>query len=79
MSHYDAQREEDNIEKYQRRVPTTVIDVYDVLAAFEVHNPATAHAVKKLLCSGTRGVKNKRQDIEEAIAALKRALVLTKD
>ena len=49
------------------------IDVYDVLKAFQVTCPAIQHAVKKLLCAGTRGHKDARTDIAEAIAALERA------
>ena len=50
-----------------------VIDVYDVLDAFDVTNPAAAHAVKKLLCPGTRGVKDWETDHQEAIDSLERA------
>jgi hypothetical protein len=70
--------------KYQRKLtnPTyvqseddedVVIDVYDVLDAFDVTNPATAHAVKKLLCTGSRGVKDWETDLQEAIDSLERA------
>ena len=50
-----------------------VIDVYDVLDAFDVTNPAAAHAVKKLLCPGTRGAKDWETDHQEAIDSLERA------
>lgn len=50
------------------------IDVYRVLELFEVKSHAVGHAVKKLLCSGKRGDKDERQDIEEAIASLRRHL-----
>lgn len=57
--------------------PVTVeLDVYDVLAAWEVTNPAIQHAVKKLLMPGARGAKSKVQDIEEVLASIKRALEL---
>jgi hypothetical protein len=49
------------------------IDVYDVLDAFDVPNPATAHAVKKLLCTGSRGAKDWETDLQEAIDSLERA------
>ena len=42
------------------------IDVYRVLDLFGVSNPCIQHAVKKLLCSGQRGVKDTRQDVQEA-------------
>lgn len=48
------------------------IDVYRVLELFEVNNPAIAHAVKKLLCAGDRGVKSTHKDIQEAIESLVR-------
>jgi len=50
------------------------IDVYRVLDLFGVSNPCVQHAVKKLLCSGQRGVKDTRQDVQEAITSLVRCL-----
>ena len=50
------------------------IDVYRVLDLFNVSNPCVQHAVKKLLCSGQRGVKDTRQDVQEAITSLVRYL-----
>jgi hypothetical protein len=50
-----------------------IIDVYDVLDAFNVSNPATAHAIKKLLCTGSRGAKDWETDLQEAIDSLERA------
>ena len=38
--------------KYQRQVPNTTIDIYDVLKAWGVTCPATQHAIKKLLQPG---------------------------
>lgn len=51
-----------------------IVDVYDVLNAFEVHCHATAHAIKKLLMAGKRGSKSARQDLQEAIQAIERAI-----
>lgn len=51
-------------------------DVYDVLDAFGVTCPATAHAIKKLLCAGQRGHKDRATDLAEAQAALSRAAEL---
>jgi len=61
--------------KYHRLLPkeNVWIDVYDVLHTFNVDNPAIAHAVKKMLCAGTRGYKDYQQDIQEAIDSLERA------
>ena len=50
------------------------IDVYRVLDLFNVSNPCIQHAVKKLLCSGQRGVKDTQQDVQEAITSLVRYL-----
>jgi len=60
---------------YHKRVPTSTVDVYRVLRAFEVTDPCVAHAVKKLLVTGKRlGGKSARQDIEEAVWSLQRKL-----
>jgi len=56
--------------------PGVWVDVYDVLTAYAVTNPADAHAIKKMLCPGKRGVKSANQDRREAIASLKRAIEL---
>ena len=65
--------------KYKRKVPRTEIDVYDILKAFNVVNPATQHAIKKLLCAGDRGYKDKVQDLKEALASISRAIELESD
>ena len=50
------------------------IDVYRVLVLFGVTNPCVQHAIKKLLCAGQRGIKDQKQDVQEAIASLVRYL-----
>lgn len=61
--------------KYHRRLPCgTVIDIYDVLVAWSVTNPADAHAIKKMLMPGKRGHKDAIKDRQEAIASLHRAI-----
>ena len=60
--------------KYQRIVPSTTIDVYDVLTAWNVTNPAIQHAIKKLLQPGQRGHKTKSEDLQEALVSLQRAI-----
>ncbi len=50
------------------------IDVYRVLLLFGVTDPCLQHATKKLLCAGNRGVKDTRQDVQEAITSLVRCL-----
>lgn len=50
-----------------------IIDVYDVLKAFEVTNPALQHLIKKALCAGLRGHKNIEQDMQDIIDSAVRA------
>ena len=49
------------------------VDVYDVLRAFNVTDPALQHAIKKLLMPGERGAKDRATDLREAIDAIRRA------
>lgn len=58
--------------KYSKECPYSQIDVYRVLELFNVTDPAVAHAIKKLLCAGQRGVKSYDQDIHEALKSLLR-------
>jgi hypothetical protein len=70
--------------KYTRQITQTLadedqgftidVDVYDVLRAFNVTDPAIQHAIKKLLCTGIRGHKDSKQDLEETIQSIERAL-----
>jgi len=62
--------------KYHVRINGAWADVYDVLQAFGVTNPADAHAIKKMLMPGKRGVKDGIQDRREAIQSLHRAIEL---
>jgi hypothetical protein len=50
------------------------VDVYAVLDAFGVANPAVQHAIKKLLAPGQRGAKSAIQDLKEARASIDRAI-----
>ena len=50
------------------------VDVYRVLILFGVTDPCLQHAIKKLLCAGNRGAKDKTQDVQEAISSLLRYL-----
>lgn len=65
--------------KYIRKIHGVDVDIYDVLKAWNVTNPAIAHGIKKLLQPGARGTKSKRQDIEEARQSIVRALELEDD
>ena len=70
--------------KYLRAIQPSVIDekgnrlvdVYDVLVAFEVTCPARAHAIKKLLCAGLRGKGSIKRDLVGAAEAVQRAIEL---
>lgn len=62
--------------KYNVECKGITIDVYDVLKAFNVTNPATQHAIKKLLKGGERGFKDINKDYSEAIDSIKRAIEL---
>ena len=65
--------------KYDREIKcketgkTFIVDVYSVLQAFNVTNPALSHLTKKSLCAGLRGHKNKEQDLQDIIDSAIRA------
>ncbi len=63
---------------YFRKLPEgeTHVDVYWVLGAWNVNSAPVAHAIKKLLCAGNRGQKQREQDLEEALHSLQRAIEL---
>lgn len=62
--------------KYDRPCKGITIDVYDVLKAFNVDNPALQHLIKKALCCGLRGHKDRMQDVLEVLESAKRAVEL---
>lgn len=55
------------------------IDVYDILQAWRVMNPALQHLIKKALQCGARGHKSKLEDLNDIIASAKRALEIEKN
>ena len=55
------------------------VDVYRVLDAFDTGSAEIDHAVKKLLCAGNRGAKDKLQDLQEAIQSIQSAIDLMQD
>lgn len=64
--------------KYEREIigidgTVTTVDVYRVLDAFGVSDPATQHAVKKMLCTGLRGHKDYLTDLNDSIDSLQKA------
>ena len=59
--------------KYHVTVATKCIDVYDVLKAFNVTNPALQHLIKKALKVGKRGHKDIETDLQDIIDSAVRA------
>jgi hypothetical protein len=55
-----------------------VVDVYDVLGAFNVTNSALQHLIKKALCVGLRGHKTVEQDLADIEASALRATSINK-
>ena len=68
--------DEPKANKYQRQINGATLDVYDVLQAWGVTNPAIQHAIKKLLQPGQRGHKDLLQDLQEAHESIVRAIEL---
>lgn len=67
--------------KYLREIISAVnpqdsveIDIYAVLEAFQVYCPARQHALKKLLCAGSRGKGDALADLIGALASINRAI-----
>lgn len=50
------------------------VDVYRILKLFSVTDPCMQHLVKKALCAGNRGHKNRRRDLEDIRDSAERAL-----
>jgi hypothetical protein len=69
--------------KYNRTIKKggkqVVVDVYDVLEAFDVKCPALQHLIKKALCVGIRGHKDEEQDLEDIFNSVNRAIELFND
>lgn len=65
-------QEADN--KYLHEIkPGVFVDVYDVLMAWSVTNPALQHLIKKALQAGCRGHKSREQDLQDIIDSAIRA------
>lgn len=79
INHLRPSAEQSNPNKYQRKVKGVVIDVYDVLVAWEVTNPAVQHAIKKLLQPGQRGHKDITTDLYEAGQSIGRAIEIEQE
>lgn len=63
--------------KYNRAIKGVTVDVYDVLQAWEVRNPALQHLIKKALQAGNRGHKDLATDMQDIIDSAIRAKELT--
>ena len=60
--------------KYLREIKVGVfVDVYDVLKAWDVRNPALQHLIKKALQAGGRGHKDLTTDLADITASAIRA------
>ena len=60
--------------KYKREIkPGVFVDVYDVLFAWKVSNPALQHLIKKALQPGERGHKDLETDLQDIIDSAIRA------
>lgn len=75
--------EEDKGEKYltlikNKQDQRIFVDIYDVLRAWEITDPAHAHGLKKILQPGSRGAKTVVQDLEEGINSLQMYLQYVK-
>lgn len=66
--------------KYRREIKNGVfVDVYDVLSAWRVSNPALQHLIKKALQPGLRGHKTLNQDMQDIIDSAIRAQQIEKE
>lgn len=59
--------------KYTKTIHGVSVDVYDVLMAWGVTNPALQHLIKKALQCGQRGHKDNAQDLQDIIDSAIRA------
>jgi hypothetical protein len=59
--------------KYTKTIRGVSVDVYDVLQAWGVSNPALQHLIKKALQCGQRGHKDNEQDLQDIIDSAIRA------
>lgn len=59
--------------KYTKTIHGVSVDVYDVLQAWSVSNPALQHLIKKALQCGQRGHKDNAQDLQDIIDSAIRA------
>lgn len=60
--------------KYTKTIHGVSVDVYDVLQAWGVSNPALQHLIKKALQCGQRGHKDNAQDLQDIIDIIDSAI-----
>lgn len=61
-------------------IPVAVtVDVYRVIDAFQVTDPALQHLVKKALCAGLRGHKDRTQDLNDIMQSAQKAVHMNDD
>lgn len=66
--------------KYQREIkPGVFVDVYDLLRAWQVKDPALQHLIKKALAVGQRGHKDASEDYKDIYDSAERALEMHKE
>ena len=68
-----AKQPEITTSKYTKTIRGVSVDVYDVLQAWGVSNPALQHLIKKALQCGQRGHKDNAQDLQDIIDSAIRA------
>lgn len=68
-----AKRQAITPSKYTKTIHGVSVDVYDVLQAWGVSNPALQHLIKKSLQCGQRGHKDNAQDLQDIIDSAIRA------
>lgn len=67
------------VNKYEREIQLFggkkgKVDVYRVLSSFDVKDPELQHLIKKALCAGLRGHKDKEQDLKDIIESAQKML-----
>lgn len=56
-----------------------MVDVYDVIKAFNVTSGPLQHALKKMLCAGERGHKDLLEDLNDIIVSVEREIEMVKE
>ena len=78
-SYYTVSSSQRADNKYTKQIRGVKLDVYDVLDAWNVTNPALQHLIKKALQAGDRGHKDLMTDLQDIIDSAIRAKQLAED